>query len=111
MKSNDEQLASLAKEFFTKVQGDDQLQQLLQGFTQDKIQHHPHTFHSHAFGDGTYSKQEIEQAHKNISINQDHFNSMIDHFIHSLDSHGYGEEDKKIAVETLLKYKDIVLEK
>jgi len=110
MKSNgEEQLASLAKEFFRKVEGDSELQELFKDFQQHQIEHHPKTFHTHAFGEGTYSKEEIAAAHKNVAIGDQHFESMIDHFVQVLDTHGYGEEDKIKAIAALQEYKQMVL--
>jgi len=110
MNSNGEdKLASLAKEFFSKVEGDDGLQELFKGFQQHQIDHHPKTFHSHAFGEGAYTQEEIEAAHKNVEIGDQHFDSMIDHFVQTLDSHGYGEGDKTKAIAKLQEYKKIVL--
>jgi truncated hemoglobin YjbI len=108
---DNEHIASLAKEFFSKVQGDEGLQQLLKDFEQNRIEHHPTTFHSHAFGEGNYSNEDIQKAHQNISIDTNHFQSMIDHFVQTLDTHGYSAEDKKKAVEALKGYKEIVIGK
>ena len=106
---DDEKMASLAKEFFSKVKGDDGLQQLFKDYDQDRIQHHPQTFYSRSFGEGTYTSMEIEEAHKNISINDNHFNSMVNHFVQTLDAHGYGEDEKAKAIEALKGYKNSVL--
>ncbi|MCT8136703.1 hypothetical protein H1D32_02415 [Anaerobacillus sp. CMMVII] len=106
-KNNDYQ--ALSKEFFSKVQGDPKLQELLQNYAQERIQHHPETFHSHAFGEGNYSSEQIKEAHKNVTIDDHHFESMVDHFVQALNVHGYSDEDKKKALEMLKGYKDMVL--
>ncbi len=106
---NKKNLAELEADFFRNIQGDQELQQILQSFAHEQIQHHPQTFHSHAFGEGTYTNEQIQEAHRNISLTDGHFEAMVNHFVQSLNAHGYSEEDKEKALQMLLQYKDVVL--
>lgn len=109
MEQNDGKLAEIAKHFFENLKGDNHLQQVLKDYDQDQIQHHPKTFLSHSFGKGSYTTEQISHAHKIININEQQFDSMIDHFIDSLHAEGYGEEDKQKAKEMLSMYKEQII--
>lgn len=107
--NNEDHYEDLIKDFFSKVEGDSGLQELLQKFAHEQIQHHPKTFHSHVFGGTNYTNEQIQHAHKHISIDDHHFESMVNHFVQTLNSHGYSEGEKNKAVEMLMSYKDKVL--
>jgi hemoglobin len=109
--NEEEHYEELGKEFFRRVQGDRQLQELLQQFAHEQIKHHPQTFHSHAFGDGQYTNEQVQQAHKHISIDDHHFESMVGHFVQTLDDHGYSEAEKMKAIEMMKGYKENVIGK
>ncbi|MEK3993130.1 globin domain-containing protein [Robertmurraya sp. FSL R5-0851] len=107
--TSDDKISAIVKDFFHHITIDDKLKEFFSQFDQKRIEHHPSTFYSHSFGDETYSREEISKAHQHMNIDGEHFESMIDHFIQSLHSQGFGEEDKQKAKEHLLSYKNEVL--
>lgn len=104
-------LMELAKHFFEKMKGDDDLEGIFKDVDEQKYAHHPETFHAHAFGEEKYSADEIAHAHKNLGLSSQHFEAMVDHFVDTLADHGYGDDEKQQAREMLSKYRDQVLGK
>jgi hemoglobin len=105
---DNEKLNSLVKGFFHKIHADDLLQNLFKDHDQERIQHHPQTFLSHGFGENQYSQTQIADAHKQLSISDEHFESMVNHFITTLDENGYSEEERNKVREVLRGYKNDV---
>ncbi|CAG9610267.1 group I truncated hemoglobin [Pseudoneobacillus rhizosphaerae] len=105
---DNEKLNSLVKGFFHKIHADDLLQNLFKDHDQERIQHHPQTFLSHGFGENQYSQTEIADAHNQLSISDEHFESMVNHFITTLDENGYSEEERNKVREVLRGYKNDV---
>lgn len=108
---DNEKLDSLVKGFFHKIHADELLHNLFKDHDQERIQHHPQTFLSHGFGENQYSQTEIADAHKQLSISNEHFESMVNHFISTLDENGYGEEERNKVREVLRGYKNDVIGK
>ncbi len=106
---NDEKMYSVVKDFFHKIHADNLLQSLFKDHDEERIQHHPSTFLSQGLGEAKYTNEEIAEAHKHIGVNDEHFDSMINHFISTLDEHGFKEEDKRKISEVLNGYKKDVL--
>jgi hemoglobin len=106
---NDEKMSQLVKSFFSKIHADDFLQNLFKDHDQEKIQHHPHTFLSHGTGENRYSNEDIAEAHKHMSITDDHFEAMVNHFIMTLDENGYSDEERSKILGVLRGYKKEVL--
>jgi hemoglobin len=106
---NDEKIASLVKGFFQKFHADDFLQNLFKDHDSERYQHHPETFYAHSFGDHQYSTEEIAKAHKNLSVSEEHFESMVNHFVSTLDENGYGAEEQTRVREVLNGYKKEVV--
>jgi hemoglobin len=102
---NQERISSLVKDFFHKLHADELMSKFFKDHDQERIQHHPETFLSHGLGQQTYSNEEIARAHKDININDEHFESMIGNFITTLDDHGFTEEDKSKVRGILQGYK------
>ncbi|AST93056.1 MULTISPECIES: hypothetical protein [Sutcliffiella] len=94
------------EKFFEKIKQDPNLQDLFNNIDFDRYKHHPETFYSHAFEEGTYSEEDIANAHLHLSLEGKHFDSMIDHFISSLDSNSDTYEKAKQALE---RYRNIVI--
>lgn len=109
LQNSDEKMASLVKGFFHKIHADELLNNLLKDHDQERIQHHPQTFYSHGFGEHQYTNHEIADAHKNLSISDEHFESMVNHFITTLEENGYGEEERNKVRQVLSGYKKDVL--
>jgi hemoglobin len=106
---DDAKMSELVKGFFHKIHADELLNNLFKDHDRERIQHHPQTFYSHGFGQNQYSNQEIAEAHKNLTISDDHFESMVNHFITTLDENGYSNEDRSKVREVLNGYKKDVL--
>jgi hemoglobin len=106
---NDEKLYSIVKDFFQKIHADDLLQSLFKDHDEERIQHHPKTFLSQSLGEAKYTDTDIAEAHKHVAVNNDHFESMVNHFIQTLDDHGFAEEDKRKISDVLNGYKKDVL--
>ncbi|MGX6444706.1 group I truncated hemoglobin [Neobacillus sp. K501] len=102
---NDDKIASVVKDFFHKIHADELMSKFFKNHDQERIQHHPETFLSHGLGESKYSNEEIANAHKDMNINNEHFSSMIAHFITSLDQNGFSEEDKRKVNDVLQGYK------
>ena len=102
---NEEKITSIVKDFFHKIHADDLMNKFFKDHDQERIQHHPQTFLEHGLGEGKYSNEQIADAHKNIPINDEHFESMVSHFVATLNDHGFNEEDKKKISEVLTSYK------
>jgi hemoglobin len=105
---DNEKLNSLVRGFFHKIHADDLLQNLFKDHDQERIQHHPQTFLSHGFGENQYSQTQIADAHKQLLISDEHFESMVNHFITTLDENGYSEEERNKVREVLRGYKNDV---
>lgn len=109
MQFNDEKMTSVVKEFFSKIHADDLLSQFFKGHDQERIQHHPETFLAHGMGEQKYSNEEITKAHQGLEMKDEHFESMIGHFMATMNEHGLSEEDKKTVTDMLNGYKKDVL--
>jgi hemoglobin len=108
---NEDKIASVVKDFFHKIHADDLMSKFFKDHDQERIQHHPETFLSHGLGDGKYTNEQIANAHSGIDINDEHFESMVGHFIKTLDDNGYSEADKKKIEGILNGYKGDILGK
>ena len=109
MQFNEEKNKSVVKEFFSKIHADDLLSQFFKGHDQERFQHHPETFMAHGMGEQKYSKEEIAKAHQGLDMKDEHFDTMIGHFMATMNEHGLSEEDKKTVNELLNSYKNDVL--
>lgn len=94
-------------EFFRKIEKDPNLQSLFKTIEFDRYKHHPDTFYSHAFKEGSHTEEEIKNAHTHLSINDGQFDSMIDHFINSLEQ----SDDREKAKQMLEQYRDHITRK
>lgn len=106
---NDEKIGSVVKDFFHKIHADTLLQTLFKDHDEERIQHHPETFLSQGLGEAKYTNEDIAKAHKDMGVNNEHFESMVNHFISTLDEHGFKEDDKRKINEILNGYKKDVL--
>lgn len=111
MQFNEDKITSVVKDFFSKIHADDFLKQFFKDHDQERIQHHPETFLAQGMGEQKYSNEEIAKAHQGLEMNDEHFDSMIGHFMATLNEQGLSEEDKKTVNEALNSYKKDVLGK
>jgi hemoglobin len=105
---SDLNMGELVKGFFHKIHADEFLNNFFKDHDQERIQHHPETFYHHGFGENHYSNHEVAQAHKHLSVSDEHFESMVDHFVATLAENGYTEENQKRVREVLNGYRSDV---
>jgi hemoglobin len=111
LQMNDEKITSVVKDFFQKIHADDLMSKFFKDHDQERIQHHPQTFLQHGLGEGKYSNEQIANAHKDIPINDEHFEAMVGNFISTLDDNGFSADDKQKIHGILKGYKGDILGK
>lgn len=108
---NEDKLTSVVKEFFHKIHADDLMSKFFKDHDQERIQHHPQTFLEHGLGEGKYSNEQIANAHKDLPINDEHFEAMIGNFMATLNENEFSEEDKQKVHEILQGHKGNIIGK
>ncbi|WP_419954078.1 group I truncated hemoglobin [Neobacillus niacini] len=111
MHINEDKITSVVKEFFHKIHADDLMSKFFKDHDQERIQHHPQTFLEHGLGGGKYSNEQIANAHKDLPINDEHFEAMIGNFMATLNEHEFSEEDKQKVHEILQGHKGNIIGK
>jgi hemoglobin len=88
--------------FYDRVLADPQLSHFFNGVGMGRLKAHQHAFLSQALGGPrTYNGASMKDAHRNLAIEQRHFNAVAGHLVETLRALGVSEDIVKQIAEAV----------
>lgn len=104
-------IARVVDIFYDKVLADDRINGFFKNVDMEQQRRHQTAFVAFALGGPKYSGRSMEQAHKGMNLQPEHFGAVVEDFVAALSECGVKGEEIATVVDTLATLREAVLYK